>query len=321
MSQSLWVFLSFLFYWLKLDRYQLFSPVSLDFVCFSGVFFALCSSDTKQEGKKLSKLGWDQPAERHREHINFLLSRFQRKRYSKQLGGPGCRYRRWFLSLCLAGVLKLLPNRSQFFLYESLNLTCERQGDSSGWTLERNTHKYVDRETFNLKATDKSWCFFDVLYSSDSGEYWCESAAGEYSDFINITVISKFERSSQQLLGGHHVWINTLFCPSGHNVILESPALPVTEGDDVTLRCRTANMFSSPTVDFYKDGVLFRNSSTGNMTLHKVLAADGGVYSCNIPGGGESAQSRLTIRGEISPHVSAFTSVWLRFPIVNGTFF
>uniref|UniRef100_A0A3Q3X0T5 Ig-like domain-containing protein n=1 Tax=Mola mola TaxID=94237 RepID=A0A3Q3X0T5_MOLML len=187
---------------------------------------------------------------------------------------------------------KVRSSELQFFTYESLTLSCGQQENSSGWTLKRNTSQYINQECFNSKRTNKSWRFFDVLYQSDSGEYWCESAAGECSDPVSIT----------QILGGHHVWLKTLFCLSGLAVILESPALPVTEGDDVTLRCRVENVSSSGlTVDFYKDGVLFRSSSTGSMTIHGVSAADGGLYRCTISGAGGSPQSWLTVRGEIPP--------------------
>uniref|UniRef100_A0A3Q3WKI9 Ig-like domain-containing protein n=1 Tax=Mola mola TaxID=94237 RepID=A0A3Q3WKI9_MOLML len=183
---------------------------------------------------------------------------------------------RTFEILSPLSALRILPNRSQFFTYESLTLSCGQQENSSGWTLKRNTSQYINQECFNSKRTNKSWRFFDVLYQSDSGEYWCESAAGECSDPVSITVTRLA-------------------------VILESPALPVTEGDDVTLRCRVENVSSSGlTVDFYKDGVLFRSSSTGSMTIHGVSAADGGLYRCTISGAGGSPQSWLTVRGEIS---------------------
>ena len=91
-----------------------------------------------------------------------------------------------------------------------------------------------------------------------------------------------------------------MICPSGGEVILESPVLPVKEGDDVTLSCRSKKTVSSNhTADFYKDGLLIRSSSTGNMTIHSVSRSDEGLYRCNISGAGASIESRLTVRGEI----------------------
>lgn len=59
-------------------------------------------------------------------------------------------------------------------------------------------------------------------------------------------------------------------------MILESPALPVMEGHDVTLSCRARTRSSSGlTSDFYKDGVVVRRSSTGNVTISGIKD-DGG---------------------------------------------
>lgn len=87
----------------------------------------------------------------------------------------------------------------------------------------------------------------------------------------------------------------------GLPVILESPAVPVTEGDNVTLRCRsqeTSTSSAGATTDFYKDGILLWSSSSTNLTLHRVSEASGGLYKCNISDKGESPESWLIVRGE-----------------------
>lgn len=152
-----------------------------------------------------------------------------------------------------------------------------------------------------MDIRNNSICFYDVLYQKDSGVYWCESVAGERSDAVNITVTSEFKVeyccSIFSFFGGTKPSLL-----SGLSVILESPAVPVTEGDDVTLRCLTDTPPSSSgfTTDFYKDSLPFWSSSMANVTLRRVSKANEGLYKCNISGKGESPASWLTVRGEIS---------------------
>ncbi|XP_071234994.1 low affinity immunoglobulin gamma Fc region receptor III-A-like [Salvelinus alpinus] len=116
------------------------------------------------------------------------------------------------------------------------------------------------------------------LIPSDSGVYWCESGSGEHSNAVNITV------------------------PAGA-VILESPALPVTEGDSVTLRCRYQGTPSNLTADFYKDGSLIRTETTGEMTIPAVSKSDEGLYKCTNSEG-ESPESWMTVTAAVpSPAV------------------
>ncbi|KAK6291895.1 hypothetical protein J4Q44_G00376800 [Coregonus suidteri] len=51
------------------------------------------------------------------------------------------------------------------------------------------------------------------------------------------------------------------------DVILESPVHPVAEGDFVTLSCKYQKVSSNFKADFYKDGVLIKNETTGEMTI------------------------------------------------------
>ena len=106
-------------------------------------------------------------------------------------------------------------------------------------------------------------------------------------------------------------WHNIMMiCPSGGDVILEGPVLPVMEGDDVTLSCRSKKTVScNLTADFYKDGLLIGSSSTGNMTIHSVSRSDEGLYRCNISGAGASIESRLTVRGETSYNRASSSAV------------
>ncbi|XP_036967459.1 sialoadhesin-like isoform X2 [Acanthopagrus latus] len=195
-------------------------------------------------------------------------------------------------TLCtVIAALRVVPNRSQFFQYESVSLICEPQGNSSEWTIKRNTTKSVNGDCRSHQhGINKSYCYFDDIYPSDSGVYWCESAAGECSNSVSITV-------------------------TGGDVILEGPVLPVMEGDDVTLSCRSKKTVScNLTADFYKDGLLIGSSSTGNMTIHSVSRSDEGLYRCNISGAGASIESRLTVRERPDP--PDFPLAYILLPVV-----
>ena len=89
-------------------------------------------------------------------------------------------------------------------------------------------------------------------------------------------------------------------------VILESPALPAKEGEDVTLQCRNKTTPSKFTTYFYKNGLLVGSSSTGQMVIHNVSKSDEGRYKCNISGAGESLESWLVVGGERKTRVANF---------------
>uniref|UniRef100_A0A7N6FJ63 Ig-like domain-containing protein n=1 Tax=Anabas testudineus TaxID=64144 RepID=A0A7N6FJ63_ANATE len=171
---------------------------------------------------------------------------------------------------------RLLPSRSQFFQYDSVSLSCDQLGNSSVWRVMRNTSTKINEEcTKSNNTTNDSTCFITDLYPSDSGVYWCESAAGRCSKTIHITV-------------------------TAGSVILESPAHPVMEGEDVTLTCTSKETSSSNlTAHFYKDRLFIGSSSTGNLTIHRVSKADEGLYKCSISGAGESPDGQLRTIGEI----------------------
>ncbi|XP_042368684.1 high affinity immunoglobulin gamma Fc receptor I-like [Plectropomus leopardus] len=161
----------------------------------------------------------------------------------------------------------IVPSRLQLFEYESVHFTCEGFNVSAVWKVRTET-EFVSKCS---NGTEKSTASHTITYvlSSDSGEYWCEGG-GKRSSAVNISV-------------------------TAGSVILESPVLPVVEGDAVTLSCRHKTLSNLSAV-FFKDGVLIRNSSTENMTIHSVYKSHQGLYKCSVPGAGESPESWLTVR-------------------------
>uniref|UniRef100_A0A8P4JYM7 Ig-like domain-containing protein n=2 Tax=Dicentrarchus labrax TaxID=13489 RepID=A0A8P4JYM7_DICLA len=114
----------------------------------------------------------------------------------------------------------------------------------------------------------------NLAFTSDSGEYWCENEKGERSNSVNITV-------------------------TAGDVILESPAVPVMEGDTVSLYCRNKRTASNLPADFYKDGLLSATGYKGNFTIDGVSESHEGLYRCSISGAGDSAESWLAVREHI----------------------
>ncbi|XP_078100419.1 sialoadhesin-like isoform X2 [Sander vitreus] len=180
-------------------------------------------------------------------------------------------------SLCLilsAATLSIHPDKSQFFRYEDISLSCLARANSSGWTLRKNGSSKTPEPC-------EGSCRLKDVYPSDTGEYWCESERGECSNTVSITVTPGV-------------------------VILESPALPAAEGDNVTLRCSyreryEAHPASNFSAAFFKNGVFIGSEPAGEMILPAVSKTDEGFYKCEHPTKGESPQSWLAVRAQPTP--------------------
>ncbi|XP_028462139.1 high affinity immunoglobulin gamma Fc receptor I-like isoform X2 [Perca flavescens] len=184
--------------------------------------------------------------------------------------------------------LTVSPSRSQMFKDESVSLSCEEDDSSAGWTLRRNTTRETRTQCGDgWGRSAGSSCNISYMVPSDSGVYWCESREGATSNSITITV-------------------------TGGPVILQSPVLPVMEGEDLTLTCRT-KMSSNLPAGFYKDGSFIRTEPAGHMTIHHVNRSDEGLYKCNINSVEESPPSWVSVTEKpttTSPPLSSTTSAY-----------
>ncbi|KAL7375111.1 hypothetical protein ABVT39_012109 [Epinephelus coioides] len=186
--------------------------------------------------------------------------------------------------------LTVSPSSSQMFKGQSVSLSCEEDDSSAGWTLRRNTTTDTRTECgAGWGRSAGSVCNISYILSKHSGVYWCESREGATSKSINISV-------------------------TGGSVILQSPVLPVMEGHDVTLHCKTKTSSNLPAA-FYKDGSFIRTEPAGHMTIRHVTRSDEGLYKCDITGHGESPPSWLTVTGRptttpspTTTHTSGFSS-------------
>ncbi|XP_047655740.1 low affinity immunoglobulin gamma Fc region receptor II-like isoform X4 [Tachysurus fulvidraco] len=164
------------------------------------------------------------------------------------------------------------PSRTQHFTNDSLSLSCEDQSKSTGWTVRRYTHSERVLDCSHWGSVTGSTCNISFLSTSYTGVYWCESESGENSNPVNITV-------------------------HDGDVILESPVHPVTEGHPLTLRCLYHNPNpSNLRADFYKDGSVLQNQTTGEMIIQTVSKSDEGFYHCEHPERGESLKSWVSVR-------------------------
>ncbi|MEQ2264090.1 hypothetical protein XENORESO_019029 [Xenotaenia resolanae] len=152
-----------------------------------------------------------------------------------------------------------------------------------------------------INSSPPSWsdygltCKMTYMETRDTGMYWCESREGAASSSIQLTV-------------------------SGGSVILQSPVLPVMEGDDVTLSCQTKTPSNLPAA-FIKDGSIIRTEPAGHMTLHHVTSSDEGLYKCYISGHGESPSSWISVSEKYStmaPPTSVPTDVTVAPPPVSA---
>lgn len=180
--------------------------------------------------------------------------------------------------------LTVSPNRSQFFKYESVSLGCDEEGPSTGWRVRAKTVRGDTKCGDDWGFLNASSCFIKEVYKWNSGVYWCESTSGERGMAANITVTEAA-------------------------VILESPVLPVMEGEAVTLRCTALRSSSNLKASvFFKDGSPISAVITGEMTIPAVSRSDEGLYMCQITDLGNSPESWLIVRGP-DPPPAPFLSV------------
>ncbi|XP_038164153.1 Fc receptor-like protein 5 [Cyprinodon tularosa] len=192
--------------------------------------------------------------------------------------------------------LNVTPDRSQFFQYDRISLTCV--ANFSGWTVKRTVSSYTAQKCQHGWAipSDNS-CTIEDAYPADSGEYWCESDHGECSNKVNISVTAS-------------------------GVILESPWHPVEEGRNVTLRCIYKEEYNDKSTShfsahFYKNGVFIGTENPGEITFK----AEEGFYKCRHPSKGESPESWLAVIAKKQPtEVPPIPPPGVSFPrVICGT--
>lgn len=86
-------------------------------------------------------------------------------------------------------MFRIVPKRLQFFELESVFFHCEGLDGASQLKGIRNTEILI---SVCDESSPTLLCAIHRAYATDSGEYWCETAAGEKSISVNITITRMF---------------------------------------------------------------------------------------------------------------------------------
>uniref|UniRef100_A0A4W6DWL5 Ig-like domain-containing protein n=1 Tax=Lates calcarifer TaxID=8187 RepID=A0A4W6DWL5_LATCA len=160
--------------------------------------------------------------------------------------------------------------------------------------LESPVHPVTEGESVTLRCRKRNT---PINHIADFYRYSFRIGTGYKGDLIIPSVSKSDEGLYKCSISGSGESAESRLTVRGVPVVLESPGLPVMEGEAVTLRC-VNKISTNVTADFYKNSLFFERSSTGNITIPSVSKSDEGLYRCSISGAGESAESRLTVRGE-----------------------
>lgn len=98
---------------------------------------------------------------------------------------------------------------------------------------------------------------------------------------------------------------------TGGGTVLESPVLPLAEGDSLTLRCLVkAGVANGSKVEFYKDGSLLKTQTVNIMIIPNISKSDEGMYKCKGPTHSESPSSWVAVRSETKLFYNVFSSLF-----------
>ncbi|XP_067380092.1 Fc receptor-like protein 4 [Channa argus] len=148
----------------------------------------------------------------------------------------------------------------------------------------------MEGETVTLRCRNKK-------FSNLTAHFYKDDLLTRTSDTGNMTIhsVSEAHEGLYKCVSGAESSPVSPLTVRGH-VILESPDLPVSEGEGVTLRCKKKGTHFDLTADFYKNGHVISTSSTGDMIIKSVSKSDEGLYKCSISGARESTERRLLVK-------------------------
>uniref|UniRef100_A0A4W6EDB7 Ig-like domain-containing protein n=1 Tax=Lates calcarifer TaxID=8187 RepID=A0A4W6EDB7_LATCA len=190
-----------------------------------------------------------------------------------------------------AASLTVNPDRVQHFTSDSVSLSCE--GNSTEWRVKRfPEHGYMS-DCSDWRRMTGSTCNMR-LYWYGNAVYWCESGSGEFSNAVNITVQNDYS-----------------------GIILVSPVHPVTEGESVSLGCRSWTGTKLSSVFFYHNDKLIQNDTRQELTISAVSKSDEGFYKCQWSER-KSAQSWMSVKVAVMEPKSSSSPVLLIVLLLCG---
>lgn len=83
------------------------------------------------------------------------------------------------------------PNRLQFFEYDTISVKCDGPDGSADWRVMKKLKK--DPVSSTQWETSTGSLIIKVVFTSDSGEYWCENQNGTMNKSINISVTGIYQ--------------------------------------------------------------------------------------------------------------------------------
>ncbi|KAM8746832.1 Fc receptor-like protein 5 isoform 2-T2 [Acanthopagrus schlegelii] len=181
----------------------------------------------------------------------------------------------WSADFHSSASLTVSPDRAQHFTSDSVSLSCE--GNSTEWRVRRSPENRYLSDCSTWGTMTGSTCKLKTNWLSDA-VYWCESGSGEFSNSVNITI-------------------------QNENMILLSPARPVTEGDSVSLSCKLRSQTFDSTVFFYHNEKVIQSDTRWELNISAVSKSDEGFYKCHHSGQ-ESAQSWMSVQVSRPEHSS-----------------
>lgn len=152
------------------------------------------------------------------------------------------------------------PNVVQKFQDERFVMVCPNHSD---WTVLRNTSNGIRSKCEVVGTRRRIYgpiCHISYLYPWVQGIYWCEHKDGMVTNLRNLTLTSG-------------------------SLLLQPSVVPIMEGDDVVLTCRTplaVVIDQQDPVRFYKDDMLLEERLGRRMTIRSFSSSHAGFYKCTI---------------------------------------